>query len=117
MKQQSTQATDRTADQFTGGEWEAGKAYSRSKNDWYAVIFCPTKTGKFHSPRSAEALGIDKDECEANAALIAKAPEMYRVLQEIIESAGSNVADATGAKVSWDSLSNAKAILNTIQKH
>ena len=52
--------------------WEAGKAYG-NQNGAYAVIFAPTKTGHFHSPRSAEAIGITEEEAKANAEFIALA--------------------------------------------
>lgn len=67
----------------TPGPWEAGKAYKHDANTWFAVVFAPAKTGKYHAPRAAEALGIDKDEAAANARLIAAAPDLLEVLQEV----------------------------------
>jgi hypothetical protein len=67
--------------EHTPGPWEAGKAYAQDKNSWYAVVFSPAKNGRYHSPRAAEALGIDKAEAEANARLIAAAPDLLEVAQ------------------------------------
>jgi hypothetical protein len=64
----------------TPGPWEFVKSYKQDKNHWYAVVFTAQHTGKPHTPRAAEAQGITKDECDANARLIAAAPDLLSAL-------------------------------------
>jgi hypothetical protein len=74
-----TQAT------HTPGPWEIGSINKRDKNLWWAAVFTPKNTGKFHTPRAGEALGVDREECEGNAHLIAAAPEMLEALRNVAE--------------------------------
>ncbi|MFA7219074.1 MAG: hypothetical protein WC119_00920 [Synergistaceae bacterium] len=86
--------------EHTAGNWEAGKAYAHDKNSWYAVVFAPQKTGRTHSPRVAEALGLTREEAEANAKFIAKSPEMLKILNWL-EKVLSNGAIPTNESA-WD---------------
>lgn len=71
----------------TPGPWEAGKTYKFTDSpDFFAVIFSPAKTGKFHTPRSGQAYGVDNCECTANAHLIAAAPELLDACKAIIDA-------------------------------
>lgn len=63
--------------------WEAGKAHRQNNNSWCAVVFSPAKTGIFHTPRAAEALGVTKEEAEANAQLIAAAPDLLAACKRL----------------------------------
>jgi hypothetical protein len=75
----TTQAT------HTPGPWEIGSINKRDKYLWWAAVFTPKSTGKFHTPRAGEALGVDREECEGNARLIASAPEMLEALRNVAE--------------------------------
>lgn len=77
----STQAT------HTPGPWEIGSINKRDKNLWWSAVFTPKSAGKFHTPRACEALGVDREECEANARLIAAAPEMLEALRVTLHRA------------------------------
>ena len=72
-----------TQAKHTPGPWEIGSINKRDKNLWWAAVFTPKNTGKPHTPRACEALGIDREECEANARLIASAPELLEALETI----------------------------------
>lgn len=71
------------AARHTVGPWDAGKAYKGSNNSYFAAVFSPSKNGRHHTPRAAEALGVDKKEAEANARLIAAAPDLLAALKAL----------------------------------
>jgi hypothetical protein len=79
----TTQAT------HTPGPWEIGSINKRDKNLWWSAVFTPKSTGKFHIPRACDALGVDREECEGNARLIASAPDLLDALRH----ARDNIAD------------------------
>lgn len=96
---------------FTGGEWkiDAGRTPLGDTGDYmpYMLIIgdkLPICSMSEHFP---------DEETEANARLIAKAPDMYRALQELVEACEFVGSLATETK----QFENAKAIINTIQKH
>ena len=52
---------------------DARQELASATASWFAVVFAPDKTGRAHSPRAGEALGMTSDEANANAGLIAEA--------------------------------------------
>jgi hypothetical protein len=96
----TTQAT------HTPGPWEIGSINKRDKNLWWAAVFTPKNTGKFHTPRAGEALGVDREECEGNAHLIAAAPEMLEALRAMVAR-----APFIDQSVTEDGLANCDALL------
>jgi cytosine/adenosine deaminase-related metal-dependent hydrolase len=96
----TTQAT------HTPGPWEIGSINKRDKNLWWAAVFTPKNTGKFHTPRAGEALGVDREECEGNARLIASAPEMLEALRAMVAR-----APFIDQSVTEDGLANCEALL------
>lgn len=84
----TTQAT------HTPGPWEIGSINKRDKNLWWSAVFTPKSTGKFHAPRACDALGVDREEYEGNARLIAAAPDLLEALRGLIdqlEAAGIHI--------------------------
>ena len=75
-----------TDTQHTPGDWEAAKAYPVDKNLYCAMVHAPVKTGKAHTPRVAEALGLTPEEAKANATLIATAPELLKALEALLDA-------------------------------
>ena len=73
-----------TQAKHTPGPWEIGSINKRDKNLWWAAVFTPKSTGKFHIPRACDALGVDREECEGNARLIASAPELLEALRAMV---------------------------------
>jgi hypothetical protein len=87
----NTQAT------HTPGPWEIGSINKRDKNLWWSAVFTPKSTGKFHTPRAGEALGVDREECEANARLIAAAPDLLEALRGLLrETKAKNPSPKVG---------------------
>jgi hypothetical protein len=95
----TTQAT------HTPGPWEIGSINKRDKNLWWAAVFTPKSTGKFHTPRAGEALGVDREECEGNARLIAAAPDLLAALETI--AAGNTDPDGM-VRIAAEALSKAE---------
>jgi hypothetical protein len=95
----TTQAT------HTPGPWEIGKVNKRDKNLWWAAVFTPKSTGKFHIPRACDALGVDREECEGNARLIASAPELLEALRAMVAR-----APFIDQSVTEDGLANCEAL-------
>ena len=73
-----------TDTQHTPGDWEAAKAYPVDKNLYCAMVHAPVKTGKAHTPRVAEALGLTPEEAKANATLIATAPKLLKACKLLL---------------------------------
>ena len=95
-----------TQAKHTPGPWEIGSINKKDKNLWWAAVFTPKNTGKFHTPRAGEALGVDREECEGNARLIASAPEMLEALRAMVSR-----APFIDQSVTEDGLANCEALL------
>lgn len=91
----------KTPARHTPGPWEIGSINKRDKNLWWAAVFTPKSTGKFHTPRACEALGVDREECEANARLIAAAPDMLEALQFICNGIGGGGDAPEAVLMKW----------------
>lgn len=89
-----------TQAKHTPGPWEIGSINKRDKNLWWAAVFTPKSTGKFHTPRAGEALGVDREECEGNARLIAAAPDLLEALRALAECVEGY--RQTGCLGAWD---------------
>jgi hypothetical protein len=76
----------KTQTKHTPGPWEIGSINKKDKNLYWSAVFTPKNTGKFHTPRAGEALGVDREECEANAHLIAAAPDLLEALRLLLEA-------------------------------
>lgn len=74
--------TDNTAELFTQGNWEAILFENRKITALYAVR---STNGRICNLNKNDYHELNRPEAEANANLIAAAPEMYHALKSLVE--------------------------------
>ena len=91
---------------YIPGPWECVHIDKRKKLYIAKIIAKPSQL------EIAEVFSLNYDELIANAKLIAAAPELYELLEEIVNEA-IDYTNQTGKEITWND--KAKSIINKIK--